>query len=58
MHTQFICLDVPLVCDRLLLIQQIETQLLQIGQPLRWAITEVTSDRATVEAVVTCLDCP
>jgi hypothetical protein len=58
MQTQFICLDVFLVPDPIALIQQVETQLSQTGQPLRWAITEVNGDRASIEAVITLSDRP
>jgi hypothetical protein len=58
MQTQFICLDLPISSEPLSFIQQIETRIGQVGQPLRWAIAEVKGDLARIEAVVTLKDCP
>ncbi|NJL45244.1 MAG: hypothetical protein HC922_04805 [Leptolyngbyaceae cyanobacterium SM2_3_12] len=52
--TEFITVEINLAVA-LDLVQTIETRLVQQGEPLRWAITQVDNSRqmATVEAVVT-----
>ncbi|MGF1498267.1 MAG: hypothetical protein ACFB8W_15805 [Elainellaceae cyanobacterium] len=51
---QFVTAEVPLQTSPTELRQAIESRLMAIGEPLRWAITGVDGDRQTaqVEAVV------
>ncbi len=55
MTTHFITAEIDLQETPLKLIQEIESQLEQEGEPLRWAITEIDKENqtATVEAIVT-----
>ena len=55
MTTHFITAEIDLQETPLQLKQEIETQLEQQGEPLRWAITEVDQEqeKVTVEAIVT-----
>ena len=52
MTTHFIATEVAPHETPLELQQAIEAELKQRGEPLRWAITEMTEDKAQVEAVV------
>jgi hypothetical protein len=53
MLTQFVTVEVSLPELRSHLPAAIAAALQSYGEPLRWAITEVTDQTATVEAVVT-----
>lgn len=55
MTTHFITAEIELQETPLQLSQQIESQLKQEGEPLRWAITKIDRQQqtATVEAIVT-----
>ncbi|MEM9272979.1 MAG: hypothetical protein AAGA80_08465 [Cyanobacteria bacterium P01_F01_bin.143] len=55
MTTHFITAEIDLQENPTQLQQEIEAQLEQKGEPLRWAITKVDQERekATVEAIVT-----
>lgn len=55
MTTHFITAEIDLQATPAKLQQEIETQLEQQGEPLRWAITEVKEEeqKAVVEAIVT-----
>ena len=55
MTTHFITAEIDLQENPLQLQQEIEAQLEQQGEPLRWAITEVDreQEKVTVEAIVT-----
>ncbi|MEO0685384.1 MAG: hypothetical protein AAFY76_10165 [Cyanobacteria bacterium J06649_11] len=55
MITDFICLEIDLNDDVARLHNCIEAELQKYGKPLRWAITDVDSDKGKVvlEAVVT-----
>jgi hypothetical protein len=55
MTTHFITAEIDLQETPLKLIQEIESQLEQEGEPLRWAITKIDKENqtATVEAIVT-----
>ncbi len=53
MRTQFITVEVSLPAQRSQLPRVIVAALQPHGEPLRWAITEVTDQTVTVEAVVT-----
>lgn len=56
MTTHFISAEMNLEETPAKLQQEIEKELQKRGEPLRWAITEVNSEKQTVqvEAVVTC----
>ncbi len=58
MTTHFITAEIDLQENPLQLKQEIEAQLEQQGEPLRWAVTEVDQEqeKATVEAIVTTED--
>jgi len=58
MRTHFLTVEVALPSSPGLLHQVIVTELQKRGEPLRWAIVAVNSDRqtATLEAVVTTPD--
>ncbi|ACK69075.1 conserved hypothetical protein [Gloeothece citriformis PCC 7424] len=55
MTTHFISAEIDLQETPLKLHQAIESELQKQGEPLRWAITEVDTDKQTahVEAIVT-----
>ena len=55
MTTHFITAEIDLQETPIKLQQEIESQLEQEGEPLRWAVTDVDKDKqtATVEAIVT-----
>ena len=55
MTTHFITAEIDLQENPLQLQQEIEAQLEQQGEPLRWAITDVNQEqeKVTVEAIVT-----
>ena len=55
MTTHFIKAEIDLQENPVQLQQEIEAQLEQKGEPLRWAITEVDQEqeKVTVEAIVT-----
>ena len=55
MTTHFITAEIDLQSTPIKLQQEIESQLEQEGEPLRWAVTKVDKDKqtATVEAIVT-----
>lgn len=55
MTTHFITAEIDLQETPLKLSQEIESQLEQEGEPLRWAITKIDKENqtATVEAIVT-----
>ena len=55
MTTHFITAEIDLQENPVQLQQEIEAQLEQKGEPLRWAITEVDQEqeKVTVEAIVT-----
>ena len=55
MTTHFITAEIDLQENPLQLKQEIEAQLEQQGEPLRWAITEVDQEqeKVIVEAIVT-----
>ena len=55
MTTHFITAEIDLQENPLQLQQEIEAQLEQQGEPLRWAVTEVDreQEKVTVEAIVT-----
>ncbi len=55
MTTHFITAEMDLQANPLALTQAIEEELNKRGEPLRWAITEVDTEKekVTVEAVVT-----
>ncbi|MCJ8279789.1 MAG: hypothetical protein MJK14_07645 [Rivularia sp. ALOHA_DT_140] len=55
MITDFICLEIDLEDDIAKLHDLVEVELRKYGKPLRWAITDVDSDKGKVvlEAVVT-----
>jgi hypothetical protein len=53
MTTHFITAEIDLQESPLALHEAIEARLSQEGDPVRWAITEVTGQKAHVEAVVT-----
>ena len=55
MTTHFITAEIDLQENPLQLQQEIEAQLEQQGEPLRWAITEVDQEqeKVTVEAIIT-----
>jgi hypothetical protein len=55
MQTKFVELDIPCPNLAAALPQQIEHELLQWGEPLRWAITSVDTEQQMVhvEAIVT-----
>lgn len=52
MTTHFIAAEIDLEASTTDLQAEIEETLREQGEPLRWAVTDVTSDTATVEAVV------
>jgi hypothetical protein len=52
MTTHFISAEVDLQASSLELQNAIEAELEQWGEPLRWAVTAVSTDRVQVEAVV------
>ena len=58
MTTHFITAEIDLQENPLQLQQEIEAQLEQQGEPLRWAVTEVDQEqeKVTVEAIVTTED--
>ena len=53
MITQFITLEIPLQPTPLATQQAIEAELQKHGDPLRWALTQVQGQLATIEAIVT-----
>ena len=55
MTTHFITAEIDLQESPLKLNQEIESQLEQEGEPLRWAVTQIDKEKqtATVEAIVT-----
>ncbi len=55
MTTHFITAEIDLQASPVELQQEIEKQISQEGEPLRWAVTEVDEEQetATVEAVIT-----
>ncbi|ELS04957.1 hypothetical protein Xen7305DRAFT_00046940 [Xenococcus sp. PCC 7305] len=55
MTTHFITAEIDLQETPVQLQQEIEAQLAQKGEPLRWAVTEIDQEqeKATVEAIVT-----
>ncbi len=55
MTTHFISAEIDLQATPLKLRQAIESELSPQGEPLRWAVTRVDTDKqkATVEAIVT-----
>ena len=55
MTTHFITAEIDLQENPIQLQQEIEAELTEQGEPLRWAITEVDreKDRVKVEAIVT-----
>jgi len=53
MTTQFLILTLDLAVAKDDWVTTIESALRRHGEPLRWAITAVTDQQATVEAVVT-----
>lgn len=55
MTTHFITAEVDLQATPIALQQEIEAELREHGEPLRWAVTAVdeTTEKATVEAIVT-----
>ena len=55
MTTHFITAEIDLQETTLKLGQEIESQLKQEGEPLRWAVTKIDKEKqtATVEAIVT-----
>ena len=55
MTTHFITAEIEIQETPLELHQEIESQLEQEGEPLRWAVTKVDKEQqtATVEAIVT-----
>lgn len=55
MTTHFITAEIDLQETPIKLQQEIESQLEQEGEPLRWAVTQVDREKqtATVEAIVT-----
>jgi hypothetical protein len=53
MTTHFITAEIDLEESPLELNQAIASELQKRGEPLRWAITRVEDNKATVEAVVT-----
>jgi len=55
MTTHFITAEIDLQENPVQLQQEIEAQLEQKGEPLRWAITEVDQEqeKVTVEAIIT-----
>ncbi len=55
MTTHFITAEIDLQETTLKLSQEIESQLGQEGEPLRWAVTKIDRKKqtATVEAIVT-----
>ncbi|MBE9013622.1 hypothetical protein IQ250_25885 [Pseudanabaenaceae cyanobacterium LEGE 13415] len=53
MITDFITIALPRQASIRELHQAIDQELRAFGEPLRWAITRVTSDTIEVEAVVT-----
>ncbi|MGF1517139.1 MAG: hypothetical protein ACFCVB_04955 [Nodosilinea sp.] len=53
LSTHFITIDISLGGAGEDLVAAIEAALAEHGEPLRWAITQVSSQTATVEAVVT-----
>ena len=55
MTTHFITAEINLQETTLKLGQEIESQLKQEGEPLRWAVTKIDQEKqtATVEAIVT-----
>ena len=53
MTTHFIEVEIDLNESPIALPQAIETELQKRGEPLRWAVTQTTDDKATVEAIVT-----
>ncbi|WP_299484914.1 hypothetical protein [Acaryochloris sp. IP29b_bin.137] len=53
MTTHFITAEIDLEASSADLPAQIDETLRQQGEPLRWAVTEVKDQKATVEAVVT-----
>lgn len=55
MTTHFITAEIDLQETPLKLSQEIESQLEQEGEPLRWAVTQIDQEKqtATVEAIVT-----
>ncbi len=55
MTTHFITAEIDLQETPLKLSQEIESQLEQEGEPLRWAVTQIDKEKqtATVEAIVT-----
>ncbi|WP_299410784.1 hypothetical protein [Acaryochloris sp. IP29b_bin.148] len=52
MTTHFITAEVDLEASATDLQASIEAKLQEQGEPLRWAVTDVKADTATVEAVV------
>lgn len=52
MTTHFIAAEIELDASTTELQANIEAKLREQGEPLRWAVTDVQSETATVEAVV------
>lgn len=56
MTTHFITAEIDLQENPAALQKEIETELEKRGEPLRWAVTDVKDDKATVEAITVTAD--